>query len=150
MKDAELWNLAEPSEKQRLMRQISTLPKGIYDVLIKPHRFKRTLDQNSYYWVGVVAPFADWLQDEWGDKIEPEQAHEMLKQRILGVQYREIAGQPLAIPPSSRTLDVEEFSEYVEKCIQWLAEFCGIVVIPSDVFLHHSNRTRKEHSNESQ
>ena len=129
--------------KRQLMSRIGAL-SGVWKMTLTRQRFKRTLDQNAYYWVAVVTPFVEWLEDEWGDKIEPEQAHEMLKQRILGVKYKEIAGQPLAIPPSSRNLDIEEFSIYVEKCIQWLAEFCGIVVVPSDVYSTQPNQTRKD------
>jgi len=135
--EALILNMDDVHVKRQLMSKIGTL-SGVWKLTLTRQRFRRTLDQNAYYWVAVVTPFVEWLHDEWGDKIEPDQAHEMLKQRILGVKYKEIAGQPLAIPPSSRNLDIEEFSIYVEKCIQWLAEFCGIVVVPSDVFTNNS------------
>jgi hypothetical protein len=136
MKNSEIWNLAEPSEKHRLMRQISSLPAGLYDVLIKPRRFTRSLEQNSYYWVAVVAPFVEWLKEHYGDPhITAEQAHEMLKVKILGLQHG-------VLVPRSKTLDVEEFSHYIEGAAAWLAEFCEIVVIPSDLF--HSNSKGQE------
>jgi hypothetical protein len=141
--EALILNMDDVHVKRQLMSKIGAL-SGVWKMTLTRQRFRRTLDQNAYYWVAVVTPFVEWLEDEWGDKIEPEQAHEMLKQRILGVKYKEIAGQPLAIPPSSRNLDIEEFSIYVEKCIQWLAEFCGIVVVPSDVYSTQPNQTRKD------
>lgn len=124
--------------KRQIMSKIGTL-KGVWELSLKRRRYNRSLDQNAYYWVAVVTPFVHWLKDEWGDSIEPEQAHEMLKHKILGVKYKEVAGESLPIVPSTRVLDVEEFSVYVEKCAAWLAEFCGIVVVPSEVFLAKEN-----------
>lgn len=127
-KDAELWNLAEPSEKHRLMRQISTLPAGLYEVLIKPKRRKRTLDQNDYYFVGVVTPFLEWLREQYGDNsIDKDQAHHMLAVKVLGLQHG-------VMIPRTRDLSTKEFGEYIDNCAAWLAEFCEIIVIPSDLF----------------
>ena len=109
-KNTEIWNLAEVTEKHRLMRQISALPPGLYDVLIKPHRWKRSLDQNAYYWVAVVAPFKEWLVENWGESVTAEQAHDTLKLALL--ERPELDG--IVLMPSSKDLTIEEFSEYLE------------------------------------
>lgn len=142
-KESIIVNMDDVHVKRQLMSKFGALT-GIWKLSLTRQRLTRSLNQNAYYWVAVVTPFAEWLRDEWGDSgIEPEQAHDMLKQKILGVHYHEIMGQPLAITPSSRKLDTAEFSEYIEKCAAWLAEFCGIVVASSDLFV-----IKKENLNE--
>lgn len=133
-KESLILNMDDLTIKRQVMSKIGTL-QGVWEMTLTRRRFNRSLNQNSYYWVAVVAPFVEWLHDEWGESIEPEQAHEMLKQKILGVKYKEIGGQAVVITPTSHNLDTAEFTDYIEKCAAWLAEFCGIVVVSSDVFL---------------
>lgn len=133
-KDSILVNLSDPTIKRELMTQIGRL-SGLYEFYLKPRKRTRSLDQNAYYWAAVVTPFADWLREVYGDsQIDKEQAHEMLKVKILGLQEKEIDGETISLIPRSKTLTVEEFTEYIEKCAAWLAEFCEIVVVPSEMF----------------
>lgn len=116
------------------MSEIGRL-SGPHEVLIKPIKRTRSLDQNAYYWAAVVAPFTEWLREQYGDNsIDKEQAHEMLKVKILGLKEHQIDNETLYLIPRSKTLKTDEFSEYVEKCAAWLSEFANIVVIPSDLF----------------
>jgi hypothetical protein len=117
------------------MGQIQKL-KGLYEVSIHPRQITRTLSQNRYYFAAVVGPFAEWLRETQGDNfIDSEQAHEMLKWKILGpTEIHNAEGEVETLPPRSRTLETAEFGEYIEKCAAWLAEFCEIVVLPPEVF----------------
>lgn len=128
-------NLDDVETKKRLMSKIGRL-RGLHEITIKPRRKARSLNQNSYYWVAVAQPFRDWLREEWQEDVSLEQAHEMLKHKILGSKevVDKATGEVLEIPPTSRDLDVHEFGEFIEGCARWLAEFCGIVVIPSEMF----------------
>ncbi len=137
-KGSEIWNLAEPAEKHRLMRQISSLPKGLYDVLIKPRRFNRSLDQNAYMHVAVVDPFRDWLNENWGERFDHDRAFETLKLAVMDIE--KVDG--ISIMPSTRKLDVGEFSEFLERAIQFLAVKCDIAVIPSDVFYENNSNSK--------
>lgn len=135
-KDTLLINMSDAAAKRELMIQIGRL-SGLYEVYIKPRKRTRSLDQNAYYWAAVVQPFTDWLRLNYGDsKIDKEQAHEMLKVKILGLTEKQIpnSGESVTIIPRSKTLTVEEFSEYIDQCAAWLAEFCEIVVVPSEMF----------------
>ena len=110
------------------MRQVAGLRPGLYEVLIKPQRRTRSLDANRYYFVALVQPFVEWLREEYGDPhITTDQAHEMLKVKILGLQHG-------VLVPRTKTLDSKAFAEYVDCAAQWLQEFCDITVIPSEVF----------------
>lgn len=122
--------------KQRLMRKVGAL-SGLWEVSFRPRKRTRSLNQNSYYFVAVVQPFRDWLREQYGDdRIDLDQAHEMLKVKILGMDEKLIEGtnEVLKLIPRSRTLDSMEFSKYIEGCIEWLAEFANIIVIPSEMF----------------
>lgn len=136
MKDSLIVNLSDREVKRKLMSEIGRL-SGPYEILIRQVKRTRSLDANAYYFATVCTPFRDWLREIYGDNgFTAEQAHEMLKVKILGLDERKIEGtdESIAIIPRSKTLSVEEFSEYIEKCIAWLASFCNIVVIPSDLF----------------
>lgn len=131
-------NFDDPEVKRRLMGYIGTL-KGLWEVELKPRKLVRNLQQNKYYWCAVVTPFRDWLRESYGDSwITAEQAHEMLKERILSGRETNLG----TIPPTTTKLNTKEFAEYVDKAAAWLAEFTGIVVIPSDLFLLREAKKR--------
>lgn len=132
-------NLDDLETKRRLLAQIGKL-KGLWELHLKPRRLTRSLNQNAYWWAAIVKPFCDWLNDEWGESVDMEQAHEMLKQKILGIKFVEIDGQAITIPQSSRTLNTEEFGVLIEEAASWLAKFCHIVVVPPEMFTEKEKR----------
>jgi hypothetical protein len=134
-------NMDSLETKKRLMAKIGTL-KGLYEVTLKPRKITRSLNANAYYFVAVCQPFREWLREEWQENVTTEQAHEMLKRKILGAKeiVDQKTGEVLEIPPTSRDLDVHEFAEYIEGCARWLAEFCNLVVVPSEMFWEGEER----------
>lgn len=134
--DSIVINFSDRAAKLAFIRQAGTL-SGLWEVRMRPRKRTRSLEQNSYYFVAVVQPFRDWLRDEYGDQlISSEQAHEMLKVKILGLDEKLIEGtnEVLKLIPRSKTLTTAEFSSYIDKCAEWLQTFCDITVIPSDMF----------------
>jgi hypothetical protein len=122
--------------KRDLMTKIGTL-KGLWEVSLKPRKLTRSLNQNAYYWSAYIVPFTEWLRAEWGDRsIETEQAHIELKKAVMGVREKvnERTGEVMELVPPSRTLDTGEFSVYLDGAAKFLAETCGIVVLPSELF----------------
>lgn len=143
-KDSLLVNLSDAAVKRELMIQIGRL-SGLYEISIKPRKRTRSLDQNAYYWAAVVQPFTDWLREVYGDsKIDKEQAHEMLKVKILGLQEKQLGDEVLRLIPHSKTLTVEQFGEYIEQASAWLASFCDIIVVPSEMFYESKETRQKE------
>lgn len=129
-------NMDNVSTKRRFMQKVQMMT-GLWEVSLKPRRLTRSLSQNAYYWAAVVTPFAEWLRNEWGDSgVHAEQAHEVLKQKILGTRelVNKKTGEVIEITQSSKVLDTHEFGEFIENASAWLAEFCGIVVLSSDLF----------------
>lgn len=133
-KDTLLINMSDAAAKRQLMTEIGRL-SGLYEFYLKPRKRTRSLDQNAYYWAAVVQPFTEWLREAYGDtQIDKEQAHEMLKVKVLGLTEKQVGDEVLRLVPRSKTLTVEQFGEYIEKCAAWLAEFCEIIVVPSEMF----------------
>jgi hypothetical protein len=129
-------NMDDVPTKRRFMQKVQGMT-GLWEIQMKPRKLVRSLNQNAYYFVAVVTPFTEWLRSEWGDNgIQVDQAHEILKQKILGTHeiINKKTGESIEITRSSRVLDTAEFGEFIEKAAAWLAEFCGIVVIPSEMF----------------
>jgi hypothetical protein len=60
----------------------------------------------------------------------------MLKVKMLGMDEKLIEGtqEVLKLIPRSKTLDAAEFGSYIDKCAEWLAQFCEIIVVPSELF----------------
>lgn len=141
-----VWNLSDAPSKRRLMEHISML-KGLHDVTIKPRRITRSLQANAFYWVSTVTPFAHWLRENYGDEsISLEDAHDILKRQILGVRTKQIGdgGEFIELAASTRVLDKWEFANYLEKCAAWLAEFCEIVVLSSELFFEGKQESKRK------
>lgn len=147
-----VWNLSDIEQKRRLMGQIQKL-SGLQEVSIRPRKLTRSFKANKYYFVACVAPFRDWLRENYGDSsISLDQAHEMLVVAVLGWDERhsENTGKTLKFRPRTHTLDSAEFAEYVDKSAAWLAEFAEIIVLPPDLFYEskekHERTTREARS----
>ena len=144
-KDTLLINMDDAAAKRELMIQIGRL-SGLYEIYIKPRKRTRSLDQNAYYFAAVVTPFRDWLRENYGDsRISTDEAHEMLKVKILGLTEKLLPNsqESITIFPRSKYMTVEEFSEYIEQCAAWLAEFCNIIVLPSEDFYESETLGKK-------
>jgi hypothetical protein len=119
-------DFAKPAEKQTVLQFIRNL-SGPHRVEIVRYRARRTDLQNRYYWPCVVQPFADFLRGQ-GETITDEQAHDLMKAKFLTVTVTnsgtgEVIGDRVR---STTELNVDEFSEYLEKVIAWLADMFGI------------------------
>lgn len=129
-------NLSDVAAKRRLMQKIGVM-SGLHDVSIRPRRKTRSLNANNYYFSAVVTPFREWLREQWGDpSITTEQAHIELKRAVLGVKerIREDTGEVMELIPTTHDMDKYDFANYIDKAAAWLADFAGIVVIPSEMF----------------
>lgn len=138
-------NMDNLTTKRRFMQKVQTMT-GLWEIQMKPRRFTRSLSQNSYYWAAVVSPFTDWLRSEWGDNdISLEQAHEVLKEKVLGTKelLNKQTGEVIEITRSSKVLDTAEFCEFIDKAAAFLAEFAGIVVIPSEMYWEEKEKVSK-------
>ena len=52
-------------------------------------------------------------------------------------------GEEIQITRSSKMLDTHEFGEFIEQAAAWLAEFTGIVVLPSEMYFESKAASTK-------
>lgn len=87
---------------------ITTLPEKPYDITIVPHRERRSLPQNSLYWMWVAC-----IADETG--ADRQQVHDELKAMLLPRDtVRGLFGD-VPRPISTAKLDTAQFSAYLDK-----------------------------------
>lgn len=114
-------------EKNIVLTAVRQL-KGPQRIKITKQRKGRTLPQNRWYWSCIVQPFGDFLREQ-GESYTDEDAHELMKAKFLRITiFNKRTGEVIGESVKSTTkLTTDEFSEYVEKCIAWLAEMFGII-----------------------
>lgn len=134
-------NLDDIDAKRRLMSKIQRLT-GLWEITLQPRRRTRTLNQNAYYFAAFVTPFREWLNENWGESFDLDQAHTQLKIAVLGMDEKvnKQTGEIIELVPTSRFKDTAEFSDYLEKAAEFLARNCQIVVLPSELFSDDSKR----------
>lgn len=94
------------------------------DVFVTVNRVQhaRTLSQNRLYWVWV-GEIANYIGES------REAVHGLLKDQFL--ERREIElleGQRMKMPPTTRTLTIEQFSDYMRDIQTWAATFLGLAL----------------------
>lgn len=129
-------NFDDINAKRQFMERAQRL-KGLQEVSIRPRVKTRSLNANSYYWAAYIPPWLEWLKEQYGDpSITSEQAHELLKVRVLGPKEKliEETGEVIELIPTTHDMDKYEFADYLDKAAEFLASFAGIVVLSSDLF----------------
>lgn len=109
-------------DKEKVIAYIGKLPEGKrYHVRISLKREKRTVDQNSLYWLWIAC-----IMDETGN--EKEFLHEFFKGKFLGYHERVVFGQVVKTPKTTTTLDTKQFTNYLEEIRVFAAAELGIVL----------------------
>ena len=91
-------------------------------VAIVRQQHARTLPQNRYYWL-LVTEIANYIGEG------RDETHALLKGQFLPKRDIELLeGKRLTMPPSTRTLDVEGFTAYIESIKVWSAQFLGLAL----------------------
>lgn len=126
-------DLTVADNKRRLLSTVGILT-GMYDVALAPRRPTRSLRQNAAWWGLIVQPFYEFLRDQDIDISDPEQAHAILREKLLRVAVvSRRTGEVIAWRTRSTTeLNTNEFAELYDKAQVWLADQFGIVVPDPD------------------
>lgn len=142
--------------KRRLMLKIGKM-SGLWEFQMRPRKKNRSLNANAYYWAAYIPGWLEWLREQSGERwITAEQAHEALVKRILGVKEIVDKNTGEVIDEARATthdMDTGEFAEYLDRAAEFLASFCGIVVLPPEMYFEQKEKDWKkqhEHSNTKQ
>jgi hypothetical protein len=101
---------------------LKTFPTGKrVEVSVAKLKNKRSIDQNAYYWSGVIGTIAK----ETGQ--DPQSVHETCKSmfRSRSVLFR---GKWLRMVDSSKDADTIEFTEYIERIRAYFGEEFHITI----------------------
>src|SRR5688572_8100326 len=100
-------NFDNLNAKRQFMEGVQKL-RGLQEVLIRPRKKTRSLNANSYYWSAYIPPWTDWLREQYGDPtITAEQAHSLLKVRVLGPKEKILqeTGEVIELIPTTHDMD---------------------------------------------
>ena len=126
MKRSQKYTLREQRHREALKLLIDTLdPSKLWDVEIKPHVKKRSLDQNSrvHKIIGLIAKETGNTHDAiW----------EIAKQEFVVPEVVEINGRVYNIR-TTKNKDTIDFSEFMEAVEAWAATEFGITLAFDDV-----------------
>ena len=113
----------------KIRKEVAHFAGKEIEVTIQRKKKHRSSPQNRYYHGVVVEMIRSGMKD-MGDDVTQEQVHEFLKWRFLRAQrVDESTGELLyEYAGSTASLSTIEFSEYVEKCCQFAAEFLGVSI----------------------
>ncbi len=119
----------EIMNKKAVRLLFETAKPGKYVVTIDSAN-QRSTQQNKYYW-GVVVWMCRKGMNDLGHDLDSDEVHSFLKGRF---NYTEIVnketGQMERIPRSTTKLNKEQFADYLEKIIQFAAEFLNTTIEP--------------------
>lgn len=103
---------------------------GLHRFLCERLKDQRTLSQNAYYWAVVLKHVSEGMTEAWGETVTVDEAHEFCKNRFLSKPIvdrntGEIHGHAAR---STTSLDIAECVEYIDKVIQFAAEYLNRIV----------------------
>ena len=122
--------------KQRIIGFVASL-SGIYDIRIEPKKNTRSLQQNRAWFGCIVTPFAQWIQDEWGEPCSKLRAHEILKKELAQETIvNQKTGQAFDYILETHTMNTERFSRLMDDGMNFVAKMCGIPITISTSVAH--------------
>ena len=104
-------------QKTRAINYIANLiieEKIEYEVIVKPYKKSKTLEQLGYYFAVVVPTVSAW------QGLVKDDADLFLREKCAKPRYLEILGETFVIKASIAKMKVDEMSQYIDDCINFL------------------------------
>lgn len=92
------------------------LDKKSYEITIKPVNHKRSVDQNSLYWLWLTI-----IEHETGN--DKDTLHEYFKTKYLGTNDVKVFGITMTKAKSSTGLDTKQFTDYLNNIYQEITDY---------------------------
>lgn len=104
-------------------------------ILIKVSKYRKDKSQNQRgYYRGVVVPeILEGLVDMGWKRFQLslDIVHEMLREKFLTTEIaNEETGEFMKIIRHTEDLNMPEYAEFIQNCIDWSAEFLNIIITP--------------------
>lgn len=105
----ELFKLRYGNGKEAVINAISSLDdKECFDVTIKKKRWKRSISQNSLYWLWLTC-----IEQETGNS--REELHDYFRAKFLGAEEVKVFDETIIRLISTTKQDTLEFKRYLDK-----------------------------------
>jgi len=133
-----IYNLSSQYDIQRCKTYLESLIKKQAKVDISIKRDKRTLSQNSTYWLWITA-----IQQETGN--DKNLLHEYFKQKFLGTENITVFDNNLNVTVSTTRLDTKQMTDYLNRIQEFANTELGILLpnpddlIWADFYEHYKN-----------
>jgi len=99
----------------------SLRPDDLHEVVIKPYKSKRSLDQNALHWKRLDV-LRKHLAESTGQQHSAEELHDWFKTKFLDVRLIEVGCETLKVQRTSAALNVKEFTEFMDHIDRWCIE----------------------------
>lgn len=96
-------------------------------ITLERKKKKRTLSQNSYYWVAIV-PGVQEAMRELGHSYSLEMVHDILRMKFLQVDDPLESGEFITRIKSTTELSTMEFQDYITEVAVWTQEFLNVTL----------------------
>jgi hypothetical protein len=103
------------------LNQLSIVPERPYEIEVKRKIKRRSLNQNSLYWVWITC-----ISSETGN--DKDDLHEYFASRYLPRRTVSVFGKEQERRFSTAELDTEQFAEYM-RCVERDANAQGIILV---------------------
>lgn len=125
-------NISETGEviihNRRLLREWANKFKGKnIKIRIERSGSRRSHPQLNYYF-GVVVEEIRLALLELGHQMSKEETHEFLKGKFNAKYISNAQGEAIEVPGTTTTMTKTEFGEYIDKIIQFGAEYLNIQI----------------------
>lgn len=126
------YKITTPKDREVIKSVIDKLPEGKrYDVSVKLHRERRTLDQNRLYFLWLAC-----ISDETGQS--KDDLHDYFKQAYLGFSRRSVivgsVEQQVYVSPTTTALNTKQFTDYLNQIQVFANAELGILLPnPTDI-----------------
>lgn len=116
------FKINNPSDKEAIKNYIQKLPDGKrYTVEITMKRDKRTVNQNSLYWLWLTC-----ISNETGN--EKDILHDEFGKMFLPKRSGNFFGEYVEKAVSTTSLDTKQFTEYLDKIQAFVTSEIGIIL----------------------
>lgn len=98
---------------------LDNLPDGAYTITKRTK--KRSIEQNSSYWLLRVQPITNWLKEQ-GNQVSEDDVHYWLKVKFLGYKFIEINHKQVKVLKSTKDLSTLDFAAYMNEIAIYFSE----------------------------
>ncbi len=113
-------NIHNYKTREEAIKMVSDLDLSkVHNLKITCKRGKRSIDQNSLYWMWLTC-----IEQETGN--DKNDLHLLFRRDYLGTELKVVLGNDISEPKSTKILDTSQFKQYLDKIQIFASSELGI------------------------